>query len=440
MDKNPVGRPAGIITYKDILYNNNQYVVGTCYSNNEPIHFIFDKEDEDKVIGRSWHLCSKKYISSGVIDNTSRKELFLHNLVANILDHNGKGQTETIDHINRIGLDNRKENLRILTQAEQNMNQTKRKRNIILPEGCEIQPSEIPRHIWYIKAQGHHGDRFAIEFKTENICWKTTSSKSITLKEKLNEAKKKLLEFYKEYPQLNPFQEEKLIKERELIESYSDIIKLATNTEIKISEHPKITIDPKPEVELVKEETPFTQEPECLSNTPQVITPSQWKASNIWKAFQTGSETLYKEYLLSNTSTQNILDFEDRWTTFVESVKGCCEFSDADPILKKFITDLRTVRHNALCYAKNTEKLLARDDRQVWRAETILRAFQRGDLSVFKAFTEQSSGEHPDSPQWTKRWDGFVESVQKESEDSKKKLLISKFLTAQRTKKYRQSK
>jgi hypothetical protein len=226
-NRNPVGRPAGDIYYDTVAYNGREYIVGTCFSNGEPVEFVFDKDDEDKVIGRSWHRSAEKYIGSAHIEAGKRKQLFLHNLIANRLGWHGKGQTETVDHINRIGFDNRKENLRIITQSEQNFNQTKRSRSIILPDGCGIEVSEIPRHIWYIKANGAHGDRFAIEFKTENIVWKTTSSVKVSLRDKLAQAKEKLAEFYVQYPHLNPFNPEKLAKEEELIQSFQAIIDLS---------------------------------------------------------------------------------------------------------------------------------------------------------------------------------------------------------------------
>lgn len=228
-----VGRLPGIVNYKFVCLNSKEYVVGTIKYNGEDIYFVFDRDDYEKVNERAWHVSSGSYIGSTFYTNDdvkNKKELYIHNLVSNRLDFPGKGARESVDHINRIGFDNRKENLRIISQSEQNMNQTKRERNITLPEGCEINSEDIPRHIWYIKANGAHGDRFAIEFKTENICWKTTSSKKVSLIEKLGGAKAKLQELYLQYPHLNPFSPEKLQKERELAESFQAIIDIACNT------------------------------------------------------------------------------------------------------------------------------------------------------------------------------------------------------------------
>jgi hypothetical protein len=66
-----------------------------------------------------------------------------------------------------------------------------------------------PRNVEYTKTEdghyiGHiiHGDRFCIELKTEGITWKTTSSKKVPIEEKLEQAKKKLEEFYEQFPYL----------------------------------------------------------------------------------------------------------------------------------------------------------------------------------------------------------------------------------------------
>jgi hypothetical protein len=217
------GRKPGIIDYRFVTHNTKEYGIGIIQHNGSDVQFVFDKEDFEKVEKRPWHVSSGKYIGSTFyLDGGVKLELYLHNLIMNHNAFNGKGPKQSIDHINRNGLDNRKENLRLITQSQQNIHQIKKKRNVILPEGCPIKPDEIPKHIWYVRAQGQHGDRFAIEFKTEGICWKTTSSKAVSLQQKLEQAKAKLEELYERYPQLNPTYEETKIQELEM--SFHDII------------------------------------------------------------------------------------------------------------------------------------------------------------------------------------------------------------------------
>ena len=218
------GRKPGLIDYRNVSYNNKEYVVGTIQFKEEDIQFVIDKDDFDKIKDRAWHYTSNNYISSSITHNSNRKQLYLHNLVMNRLEHPGKGVTETVDHINRNGLDNRKENLRIISQSDQNFNQSKKKRTVLLPPGCPINADDIPKHIWYVRANGLHGDRFAIEFKTEGLVWKSTSSKIITINEKLKQAIDKLQEFYTQYPHLNPVNLDKNQEIAILNKSYNSIL------------------------------------------------------------------------------------------------------------------------------------------------------------------------------------------------------------------------
>ena len=75
------------------------------------------------------------------------------------------------------------------------INYKKKKRTVKLPEGCNIEPNELPTYIWYLKENGSHGSRFSVE--VGNIKWKTTSSKKVSLRYKLEEAKKFLRELKK---------------------------------------------------------------------------------------------------------------------------------------------------------------------------------------------------------------------------------------------------
>lgn len=219
------GRPPREIMYKDIVYKDREYVVGYISSKGETIQFIIDKDDYEEVSKYSWHRISNNYIATSFNHNQKRKSLYLHNLIMKRDAFQGKGQTQSIDHINRNGFDNRKENLRLLSQSDQNMNQATKKRSVVLPEGFPLKPEDIPKHIWYVRKNGLHGDRFAIEFKTEGIVWKTTSSTKVSIVDKLAQAKQKLAELYEIYPHLNP--SHSLEESEKGIETYNEIITIA---------------------------------------------------------------------------------------------------------------------------------------------------------------------------------------------------------------------
>lgn len=67
--------------------------------------------------------------------------------------------------------------------------------------------------------------RFIIEIQRLNILWKLSSSKKISLKSKLEEAKDILQKIYEEYPEIDPHHEN--ILKNSLIESFNSILSLA---------------------------------------------------------------------------------------------------------------------------------------------------------------------------------------------------------------------
>ena len=222
-----LGRPPSHVDYKNVIYNSKAYTVGCVLLNDRLIHFVFDTDDFPKINGRAWRCATGKYIASCFTDDGKRKELYMHNIIMDRMGFPGKGAKETVDHINQNGFDNRKENLRVISQSEQNLNQCTKTRNVTLPAGCELKAEDIPKYIWYVHANGLHGDRFAIEFKTEGVLWKTTSSKKVSLRAKLEEAKEKLKEYYIKYPYLDP-NNDTTVKERvTLLESFEAIISLS---------------------------------------------------------------------------------------------------------------------------------------------------------------------------------------------------------------------
>jgi hypothetical protein len=189
------------------------------------VYSVIDKEDFIKIKDYTWHYIASGYIGHTIKDDNKRKVIYLHNFVMGRLGFPGKGTKESIDHISRNGLDNRKENLRLITQSAQNINQKQKERRIELPANSGVTVNEIPKHVWYIKANGAHGDRFGIDLKTEGIKWKTTSAKNVSLQDKLKAAKEQLEIYYGQYPYLNPNHEDNKESE-DLTRTYEEIIRL----------------------------------------------------------------------------------------------------------------------------------------------------------------------------------------------------------------------
>ena len=168
----------------------------------------------------------------------------------------------------------------------------------------------------------------------------------------------------------------------------------------------------------------------------EISPPKQWKVKQIFEAIQQNNEHLYKEHCEQNNDLSNDIDWPLTWSTFVLSVKEK-SFAASESTIRAFVENLRRIRHNQLCYDKN-KSIIERKDRQQWPATTIVRAFLEGKIEHFKEYTEKQTGDDPESPTWQKRWNTFIKSLEEnKEEDDELQALCSKFLTAQRTKRYR---
>lgn len=87
---------------------------------------IYDNDDLHKVVGKKWRACAKGYISCTVYlgkinGKYKNKIVYLHRLIANCPDG------MQVDHINGNKMDNRKLNLRICNNQQNNRNTKSRK-------------------------------------------------------------------------------------------------------------------------------------------------------------------------------------------------------------------------------------------------------------------------------------------------------------------------
>lgn len=98
--------------------------------------FWFDKEDYDLIKDYYWYLSKKKNGYAIAYIPNIKKKMFLQRLIMN------PPKEMCVDHINHNKLDNRKQNLRIVTIAQNNLNRVKLPYNTSGTTG-----------VWYVKEQ-----------------------------------------------------------------------------------------------------------------------------------------------------------------------------------------------------------------------------------------------------------------------------------------------
>jgi hypothetical protein len=117
----------------------------------------------------------------------NRNILYLHDIVLRL--HKKKINSLPIIHINKINMDCRIENLMFDNKNKEiNKNLNKKTRTIDLPKESNININDVPTFVWYVKPDDTHGERFMICI--DNITWKSTSQKDLSLRYKLEETKR----------------------------------------------------------------------------------------------------------------------------------------------------------------------------------------------------------------------------------------------------------
>lgn len=95
-----------------------QHVSGTKYA-------LVDARFADAVSAYKWRYHTKHYARTSPRENGKRHDIFLHHMILQLAGIERPKGYET-DHVNRNGLDNRLENLRVVTRAQNQANRSSR--------------------------------------------------------------------------------------------------------------------------------------------------------------------------------------------------------------------------------------------------------------------------------------------------------------------------
>lgn len=194
-------------TLVTLEYHKNRYTVAAIKHSDNKIPILLDR-DMYKVIKRldkNWYINDKNhvYCFHSQDGGITQYPVYLHEVVVRLspsIDQKHLNKKPII-HINNIHFDNRIENLQFDVPNKDYSKNTRKKSRIINLRRHGIDVDDLPTYMWYLKPDQSHGDRFAVEFPNK-MSWRSTASKKVSLRYKLEEAKKYLRYMKIERPDL----------------------------------------------------------------------------------------------------------------------------------------------------------------------------------------------------------------------------------------------
>jgi len=222
-----------MIGYKLVTYNGNSYYVCRYIKNHVSKLFVIDEHNLDKILEQSHSWCKLgRFVGYSVVKNKILYRYYLHDLIMNKPPDQGKNQTFVIGHINNNTHDNREANLQLMKKTDYYGYRALPGVKKELPKDCGIDSDDVPRFVYYIEEKNGTGEHFMARLNKDGnrTTIKSSTIKTIPLKDKLIEIKKKLLDFSKEHPEL--FENKGIIQnytdeQINLMEEFNEIIKLS---------------------------------------------------------------------------------------------------------------------------------------------------------------------------------------------------------------------
>ncbi len=215
-----------------VEYHAKRYTVSNIIHSGIKLPILLDRDIYKiiKNLNKQWYVNDKNHVyCMHSTDNQNQAyPLYMHDIVIK-LSSSEYYHGIPIIHINNIHFDNRYENLQFdIPEKEYSKNTKKKKRTINLKK-YGINVNELPTYMWYLKPDKTHGARFVVDIPN-HLSWRSTSSKKVSLRYKLEEAKKYLRHMKEMRPDI--FSEYSMngdltSKGMELYNEYSMIIKRA---------------------------------------------------------------------------------------------------------------------------------------------------------------------------------------------------------------------
>jgi hypothetical protein len=183
------------------LHDKKYSVVGINHNGNN-IPIVLDHEIYKIIrhIKRKWYINDRNHVFCFDYKNGDKYVIYLHDIVMKLYEKQNYVKRPIV-HINNIHFDNRIENLQYDSQSKDYSKITKKKRRTIDLSEYHINVDDLPTYLWYLKPDKTHGERFIVEIK-DYISWRSTSSKRLSLRYKLEEAKKYLRHIKAKMPQI----------------------------------------------------------------------------------------------------------------------------------------------------------------------------------------------------------------------------------------------
>lgn len=135
---------------KETCARNNTYDLSGEYGRcimNDGSEFIFDKDDYNLIRQYVWHLTTNGYIITSIYDKATKSSygMLLHRYLMGV--ENISWKEFVVDHINGNIRDNRRDNLRVITQSQNGMNSRTPKNNSSGCVGVSKQNNKWVAHI-----------------------------------------------------------------------------------------------------------------------------------------------------------------------------------------------------------------------------------------------------------------------------------------------------